>query len=190
MMTFLFQLYLIFDRPSNVKFQTQIFSILVHHFKARLTLSSLHYTPLPPSRTYRIGRLKFTLWPRELYVQLLWGNYQTHIVSENDWQTLLDRIDKKLVTGKSNYLSKGSRLTLINSILTGLPLYFMSFVFILRWIINRMDQVCWSFFWKGCGFTSGAQCLVSWSVLCSPCGYKGMGIKNLWDFSIVLLAKW
>jgi len=103
---------------------------------------------------------------------------------------LLDRIYKKLASWKGNYVSTGSRLTIINSILMKLPLYLMSFFFLQQWIINRMDQVCWNFFGKDVGSRLGANAWFSWSALCSPCGYKGVGIKNLQNFNIALLAKW
>lgn len=45
----------------------------------------------------------------------------------SDWNTLLERIEKKLSSWKGKHLSAGGRLVLINSVLTSLSLYMLSF---------------------------------------------------------------
>ena len=53
-----------------------------------------------------------------------------------------------------------------------------------------------AFFWRGCQEVAGAHCLVNWETLCSHgkssalVGAGGLGIRNLRDFCISLLAKW
>lgn len=42
------------------------------------------------------------------------------------WNEVLERCDRKLSRWKSQYLSLGGRLTLINSVLDALPTYMMS----------------------------------------------------------------
>ena len=59
-----------------------------------------------------------------------------------------------------------SRLILANSVITSLPLYFMSFFFLSQWVIDQIDQLRRAFFWKGDRIGTGGQCLINWDVLC------------------------
>lgn len=42
------------------------------------------------------------------------------------WDNVIEKIERLLASWKMKYLSKGSRITLINSTLSNLPTYFMS----------------------------------------------------------------
>ena len=48
-------------------------------------------------------------------------------LSNNDWKIIEDRIEKRLSGWKGNLLSIGGRLVLINSILSSLPMFMLSF---------------------------------------------------------------
>ena len=86
-------------------------------------------------------------------------------------------------------LSRGGRLLLVNSVLTSLPLYFMSFFYLPQWVVDHIDRLRRAFFWIGESNVTGGQCLVNWEVLCSPRGSGGLGIRRLRDFNISLLSK-
>ena len=92
------------------------------------------------------------------------------ILSKADWHLLLDRFDKRFAAWKGHSLSHGGRLILVNSVLSSLPLYFMSFYFP-QWVIEHIDKLRCAFFWNGENNTNEGQCLVSWDVLCSPCAF-------------------
>lgn len=47
-------------------------------------------------------------------------------VSASLWNTVLERLEKKLSLWEANYLSFGGRITLIKAALANLPIYFMS----------------------------------------------------------------
>lgn len=105
--------------------------------------------------------------------------FKTTSLSKRDWQPLLNRIEKRLVTWKGHSLSRGGRLILVNSVLISLPPYFMSFFFLQQWSIDQVEQLKHAFFWKGKRSVTGWQCLISWDVLCSPHGSSGLGIQRL-----------
>ena len=42
------------------------------------------------------------------------------------WEPVMERFEKKLSGWRANYLSKGGRLTLIRSVLSSMPTYFLS----------------------------------------------------------------
>jgi len=69
---------------------------------------------------YKTGSFPFT------YLGL---SLKSTILYKADWQPLLDRIDKRLTAWKGHMLSLEGRSILVNSVLTYLPLYFMSFFF-------------------------------------------------------------
>jgi hypothetical protein len=60
-------------------------------------------------------------------------------LSNADWATLLERIEKKLGSWKGKHLSYGGRLVLINSVLTSLPLYMLSFFEIPKEVLKKLD---------------------------------------------------
>jgi hypothetical protein len=48
-------------------------------------------------------------------------------LNNKDWETIEERIEKKLSSWKGKYLSVGGRLVLINSVLSSLPMFMLSF---------------------------------------------------------------
>ena len=44
-------------------------------------------------------------------------------LTDIDWQLLIDKIDKRLQSWKGSLLSLGGRVTLLNSVLSAIPLY-------------------------------------------------------------------
>jgi len=55
----------------------------------------------------------------------------------SDWRVIEERVEKRLSSWKGKHLSIGGRLTLINSVLSSLPMYMMSFfaMFLKIWTI-------------------------------------------------------
>ncbi|KAF3678189.1 hypothetical protein FXO37_04501 [Capsicum annuum] len=64
------------------------------------------------------------------------------------WNGVIEKCDKKLAGWKSQYLSLGGRLALINSVLDALPTYLMSLFPVLTGIINRLDSIRRKFLWQ------------------------------------------
>ena len=65
-----------------------------------------------------------------------------------DWQPLFDKIDKRLAGWKGAIFSRAGRLVLVNSVLTAMPFYMMSFYHFPRWVRDMIDKIR-SLFWKG-----------------------------------------
>ncbi|WMV37031.1 hypothetical protein MTR67_030416 [Solanum verrucosum] len=65
------------------------------------------------------------------------------------WNGVIEKCEKKLARWKSQYLSMGGRLTLINYVLDALPTYMMSLFPIPPGIINRLDSIRRKFLWQG-----------------------------------------
>ena len=62
--------------------------------------------------------------------------------------SVFGKFDCRLAGWKCSSLSIGSRLVLVNSILSALPIYLMSFYLLPKWDTDRMDNMRRSFLWK------------------------------------------
>jgi len=65
------------------------------------------------------------------------------------WNSVIEKCKKKLAKWKTRYLSRGGRLTLINTILDSLPTYMISLFPIPRGVIKRLDNIGRKFLWQG-----------------------------------------
>jgi len=70
-------------------------------------------------------------------------------LTSEDWQPLIERVEKWFVVRKCNALFWGGRLILVNSVVSSTPLYVVSFYHILVWVIHAIDRIRRAFFWKG-----------------------------------------
>ncbi|WVZ96548.1 hypothetical protein U9M48_042176 [Paspalum notatum var. saurae] len=66
-----------------------------------------------------------------------------------DWKKVEERFEKCLSSWKGKHLSIGGRLTLINSVLSSLPMYTMSFFDVPKGVIRKLDYFRSRFFWQG-----------------------------------------
>jgi hypothetical protein len=82
------------------------------------------------------------------------------------------------------YLFKGDTITLIKSILSNLPMYFMSLFPLPLSVAKRIEKLQHDFLWDGLDKEFKYH-LVSW-----PISEGGMGIRNLLRFNHALLGKW
>ena len=105
------------------------------------------------------------------------------------WNPILEKIEKKLSGWKRLYLSKGGRLTLLKSTLSGLPTYYLSLFTIPVAVADRLERVQRNFLW-GSSDECFKHSLVAWENVCSPLEAGGLGVKNLVHFNLALLGKW
>ena len=67
-------------------------------------------------------------------------------LSNSDWLRIQERLEKRLSSWKGKNLSTGGRLTLINSVLSSLPMYMMSFFEIPKEVRKKLDYFRSRFF--------------------------------------------
>ncbi|PWZ06410.1 putative ribonuclease H protein, partial [Zea mays] len=60
-----------------------------------------------------------------------------------------ERFEKCLSSWKGKHLFIGGRLTLINSVVTCLPMYIMSFFDVPKGVMKKLDYFRSRFFWQG-----------------------------------------
>ncbi len=78
----------------------------------------------------------------------------------------------------------------MNSVLSNLPLYFLSVFKAPKWVISRLEALRRAFFWKGGASIASGFCLVRWKTVCRNRKEGGLGVKDLESMNLALLAKW
>ncbi|KAK2383713.1 hypothetical protein QL285_071138 [Trifolium repens] len=105
------------------------------------------------------------------------------------WKPVVDAMTKRLNSWSSRILSYGGRITLINSVLASLPLYYFSFFKAPSCVIKQLVKIQRNFLWGG-GLGDMQLCWVKWDQICLPKEQGGLGVKNLAIFNKALLGKW
>ena len=113
----------------------------------------------------------------------------TRKLSNKDWQTIENRIEKKLSGWKGKLLSVGGRLVLLNSVLSSLPMFMMSFFELPKGVLEKIDCFRSRFYWQNDQHKRKYR-LAKWEILCQPKGQGGLGIHNLDLQNKCLLSKW
>ncbi|KHN05438.1 Putative ribonuclease H protein, partial [Glycine soja] len=87
------------------------------------------------------------------------------------------------------HISFGGRVTLINAVLTTIPIYFFSFFRVPSKIIAKLKAIQRRFLWGG-GQDQRKIAWVDWKTVCLPKDKGELGIKDLRTFNTALLGKW
>ncbi len=106
-----------------------------------------------------------------------------------DFLPLIEKLDNRLAGWKGLLLSRGGRLVLLNSVLSGIPAFFCSVFLLPAWAAKAVDKIRRGFFWKGEKSTNGLHCLVKWEQVCRPKRFGGIGIRNIRSTNAALLMK-
>jgi hypothetical protein len=85
----------------------------------------------------------------------------------SEWRQIEERFEKRLSCWKANHLSYGGRLTLINSVLSSLPIFMMSIFEILKGVIKKLDYYRSRLYWQG-DTDKKKYHLAKWDILCQP----------------------
>ena len=64
-----------------------------------------------------------------------------------DWRIVEEKFEKKLSSWKGKHMSVGGRLVLINSVLTSLAMFMLSFFKVPKQVLERLDYYRSRFFW-------------------------------------------
>lgn len=86
-------------------------------------------------------------------------------------------------------LSLGGRITLIQSALANLPIYYKSILKCPVAIIKRIEKLQCDFHWQGCKESKKFH-LVNWKIVCAPKDSCCLGIRPLGIINQALLGKW
>ncbi|KAK7255667.1 hypothetical protein RIF29_29084 [Crotalaria pallida] len=104
------------------------------------------------------------------------------------WAKVIQLFQKRLSSWKCKHLSLGARITLINSVLSSLPVYYLSFFSLSKKVNDILIKLQRNFLWGGCE-DRRKICWVKWDSVCQSRENGGLGIKNLIVFNKALLSK-
>jgi hypothetical protein len=106
-----------------------------------------------------------------------------------EWNPVENRFERKLGCWQGKLLSYGDRLVLINSVLTSLPMFMLSFLEIPKGVKKRLDFYRSRFFWQNDEHRRKYR-LTRWNIICRPKDQGGLGVEVLDLKNKCLLSKW
>ena len=101
---------------------------------------------------------------------------------------MVNKLDKRL-DGISSMLSYTGRLTLLNSVITSLPMYAMCTIKVPVTILVYFEKSGRQFLWSGKEIHKQGKCLANWKLVCRPKDQGGLGVINLRVQNQALLMK-
>ena len=109
--------------------------------------------------------------------------------SSRAWEGIEDKFKRRLSAWKRQYISKGRRLTLINSTLSNLPTYLLSLFRMPKSVKGKLEKIQRDFLWGG-GYNARKIHIVNWNTVNQGKSKGGLGIQNLDLLNMALLGKW
>jgi hypothetical protein len=105
-----------------------------------------------------------------------------------------DKFKSKLASYKANRLSHAARLTLIKSVFSSIPVYYMSNILFSKKFLSKLTAIIRNFWWTGVrdDQTTKSLCLRAWADDCIAKNIGGLGVRNLQALNqgLILSAAW
>ncbi|GJZ74676.1 RNA-directed DNA polymerase, eukaryota, reverse transcriptase zinc-binding domain protein [Tanacetum coccineum] len=120
------------------------------------------------------------------YLGVKVGAFTSRICS---WDDVVAKLSSRLSKWKLKTLSIGARLTLIKSVLSSLPLYYMSSFKVPIGVLNRLEAIRRNFF-NGVECTEKKLFLISWKKVLASKKNGGLGVFSFFALNCALLFKW
>ncbi|KAL4318837.1 hypothetical protein GQ457_18G015900 [Hibiscus cannabinus] len=108
--------------------------------------------------------------------------------SKQLWSPIVEKFKSKFAGWKSKLLSFGGRVTLIKSVISNLPMYYMSIFPMPASISKLLSKLIANFLWGS--LENRAIHWVKWEVLCLPKEAGGLGLFDFKSKNIALRCKW
>lgn len=87
-------------------------------------------------------------------------------------------------------MSPTGRITMVNSVLSSIPIYLLIALDAPKWVIKGIDKIRRGFLWAGKVSTHGGKCRVAWGGVCAPKCYGGLRVPDLDRMGIALRSRW
>ncbi|GKU93217.1 hypothetical protein SLEP1_g6825 [Rubroshorea leprosula] len=105
------------------------------------------------------------------------------------WEPILKKFRAKLVIWKSSTLSFGGRITLLNSVLSAIPIFYMSLFLMPNCVVSELISIQRAFLWGGAELKRRIP-WVKWDYICFSKRKGGLGVSDLCRKNWALLGKW
>lgn len=84
-----------------------------------------------------------------------------------EWTHLVQKVRRKLLSWENKQISMGGRITLLNAVLSFIPIYYFSFYLIPKKTLNELIKIQRDFLWGG-GPNSKKVAWIEWKRICMP----------------------
>lgn len=108
-------------------------------------------------------------------------------VRKEDFGFIIDKMQQRLASWKSKLLNKAGRVTLVKSVISAIPTYYMQMNWIPTSVCTQMDCIARNFVWKG--HSERGVHLVGWNKVIQPRKEGGLGVRSAREANIPLLGK-
>ncbi|XP_028102574.1 uncharacterized protein LOC114301812 [Camellia sinensis] len=105
------------------------------------------------------------------------------------WKPIIDKVNQKLASWKRRFLSFASRMTMIKSVLSSLPTYYLSLFKMPEGVAKEIDKIQSRFLWGGDALRRKIH-LVKWGEVTQSKSTGGLGIRKVRLMNACLLLKW
>jgi len=105
------------------------------------------------------------------------------------WEPVLNKLKARLSVLKGRFLSMAGRICLTNSVISAIPLYYLSLFRVPESVCNSIISIQRRFLWEW-GKVNKPIAWVRWKDVCRPREEGGLGIRDIRMFNHALLAKW
>jgi len=90
--------------------------------------------------------------------------------------------------GCSTFPSLGVKLTLIKSVFSSMPIFFMCTLSIPTTVTNQLNKYLKHYFWRKYGTLDKGVELISWEKACMPKTHGGLGILDIFIHNKALVG--
>ncbi|CAN1732048.1 Putative ribonuclease H protein At1g65750 [Linum perenne] len=105
------------------------------------------------------------------------------------WDPVISSMERRLQSWKARFLSFGGRLVLIKSVLSSLPVYYLSLFKAPSSIVLGLERIQNQFLWSGVSDSEKIH-WISWNLIKTPRRLGGLGVQDLRSLNTALLCKW
>ena len=86
-------------------------------------------------------------------------------------------------------LSSGDKLTLLKSVFSSMPTFFMCTLMIPKTVLKQINSYMMNCFWRKYETQDRGMVLIAWDKVCLPKSHGGLGVLDLQAHNQVLLVK-
>jgi hypothetical protein len=101
----------------------------------------------------------------------------------------MDKLFKRIAGWRGRLLAYSSRLVLVKTCLSSVPVYLISFLKFPKWAIRLIESQMAHCLWNN-NEESHKYHLANWQDVCIKKEYRGLGVPNLRELNICLLGSW